>query len=280
MPGDVRRLKVRSMGGYPIFAWRRWSRSSSIACRAQRRMQWSSTTAEFPRHVATRVGTGGGVRRLLSIVRRPQLLRVLGYMLAATSSLLARHPRAVALPPRHPYVLQIGARASRRLRAGRSATGLFGGNSTGGADLFPVNYLLIESLQKFHHFFGDRPEGRVPHRLQPHCSNLWRSRPSLSRATRVFLRGRDGAPAHLRAASASERPALARTLILFYEYSMATTAAASGANHQTGGTGLSQSSSSRAANDDASRHEPSHAKRASSAVVLDPGVRLYPRLGV
>ena len=48
-----------------------------------------------------------------------------------------------------------------------SRTGLFGGNSNWrGPVWFPINYLLIEALQQFHHYYGDGLHGRVPDRLR------------------------------------------------------------------------------------------------------------------
>src|SRR5204862_1328274 len=74
MPGDVRRLKVRSMVGLiPLFAVE--TLEPELVDRLpgfKRRMQWFiDNRPEFRGPVATRVGAGGGVRRLLSIVRRP-----------------------------------------------------------------------------------------------------------------------------------------------------------------------------------------------------------------
>ena len=61
-----------------------------------------------------------------------------------------------ALPREHPYVLERTAGAPRGLRTGRVADRIFGGNSNWrGPVWFPLNYLLIESLQKFHHYLGD-----------------------------------------------------------------------------------------------------------------------------
>ena len=81
--------------------------------------------------------------------------------------LAVRHPRAVSrITATDPYVLQVDGMEHRvDYEPGESTTGLFGGNSNWrGPIWFPVNYLLIESLQKFHHYLGDELQGRVARR--------------------------------------------------------------------------------------------------------------------
>ena len=69
-----------------------------------------------------------------------------------------RHPRALARPPRPSRIVLTSTATEHRVdyEPGESTTGLFGGNSNWrGPVWFPLNYLLIESLQKFHHYYGD-----------------------------------------------------------------------------------------------------------------------------
>ena len=94
----------------------------------------------------------------------------------------------------HPYVLDVGGREHRvGLRAGRVVHGLFGGNSNWrGPVWFPVNYLLIESLQKFHHFLGDSFTVEFPPGSGKQAT-LWEVAAELSRRlTRIFLRDERG----------------------------------------------------------------------------------------
>jgi hypothetical protein len=101
---------------------------------------------------------GRGERRLLSVVNRDQLRSVLQFMLDENEFLSPHGIRAVS---RHhqdnPYVLHVnGAEHRVDYEPAESSTGLFGGNSNWrGPIWFPVNFLLIESLQKFHHYLGD-----------------------------------------------------------------------------------------------------------------------------
>jgi len=103
---------------------------------------------------------------------------------------------------------------------------------------FPVNFLIIESLQKFHHYLGDDfkvecPTGSV------RFMNLWQVADELSqRLSRIFLRGEDGRrPVHGGAEKFQSDPHW-RDLALFYEYFHGDNGAGIGASHQTGWTGL------------------------------------------
>ena len=128
------------------------------------------------------------------------------------------------------------------LRARRiDPPGLFGGNSNWrGPIWFPVNFLLIESLQKFHHYLGDDFQGRVPDRLGPACMTLWEVAAELSRRlTRIFLQGRRTADVRCTARNRvyQDDPHW-RDLVLFYEYFHGDNGSGVGASHQTGWTGL------------------------------------------
>jgi len=244
LPGDVRQLKVRSMVGLiPLFAVE--TLEPDVVDRLpgfHRRMQWFiDNRPEFRGHVTHAVGPGGRPRRLLSIVRRPQLLRVLGYMLDRDEFLAPHGIRALSRwHRRHPYVLAIdGVEHRVDYEPAESTTGLFGGNSNWrGPIWFPVNYLLIESLQKFHHFYGDDLKVECP-TGSGRVLNLWDVAAELSRGlTRLFLRGEDGRrPIYGDCARFQQDPHW-RDLILFSEYFHGDDGRGIGASHQTGWTGL------------------------------------------
>jgi hypothetical protein len=116
---------------------------------------------------------------------------------------------------------------------------MFGGNSNWrGPVWFPVNYLLVESLQKFHHFFGESMKAEFPTGSGQEMS-LWDTAGEISRRlNRLFLRDESGRrPAHASFAALSQDPHW-RDLILFHEYFDGENGAGLGANHQTGWTGL------------------------------------------
>ena len=103
---------------------------------------------------------------------------------------------------------------------------------------FPVNYLLIESLQKFHYFYGESLKVPFP-TGSGRALNLWQVAAELSRRlTRIFLRDRQGRRPVFGGAEKLQRDPHWRDLVLFYEYFHGDTGAGLGASHQTGWTGL------------------------------------------
>jgi hypothetical protein len=242
--GDHYPLKVRSMVGLiPLFAVE--TLEPEVVDRLPgftRRMQWFiENRPEFREHVETLEKPGGGVRRLLSIVSRDQLPKVLRYLLDETEFLSPFGIRAVSQYHRtQPYILQVHGTAHRvDYEPAESSTGLFGGNSNWRGPLwFPVNYLLIESLQKFHHFYGDSlkipfPTGAVE------VLSLWDVSAELSRRlTRLFLRDGNGRRPVYGSTEKFQQDPHWRNLLLFYEYFHGDNGAGIGASHQTGWTAL------------------------------------------
>jgi hypothetical protein len=103
---------------------------------------------------------------------------------------------------------------------------------------FPVNFLLVESLQKFHHYLGDDFKVECP-TGSGRMLTLWEVASEISvRMTRIFLRDENGRrPVHGESAPYRDDPNW-RDLVLFYEYFHGDTGAGVGASHQTGWTGL------------------------------------------
>jgi mannosylglycerate hydrolase MGH1-like protein len=139
-----------------------------------------------------------------------------------------------------PYVLALdGMRYEVRYEPAESSTGLFGGNSNWrGPVWFPVNYLIIEALQKFHYFFGDDLKVECPSG-SGQVMNLWDTASELSRRlTHIFLRDGDGRRPVYGGAEKFQGDPHWRDCVLFYEYFHGDTGAGIGASHQTGWTGL------------------------------------------
>jgi hypothetical protein len=237
-------LKIRSMVGLiPLFAVETLEPEIVDKLPAfRRRMQWFlENRPELREHVSETIKPARGTRRLLSIVTREQLPRMLRFMLDEAEFLSPHGIRAVSQVHRdHPYVLTAdGVEHRVDYEPGESSSGLFGGNSNWrGPIWFPVNYLLIESLQKFHYFYGESLTVPFP-AGSDQTRNLWEVAAELSRRlTRIFLRGTDGRrPVH-GAAETFQRDPHWRDLILFHEYFHGDNGAGIGANHQTGWTGL------------------------------------------
>jgi hypothetical protein len=237
-------MKVRSMVGLiPLFAVETLERKvCNNLTGFNRRLEWFiENRKDLTSNVACMRTPGEGERRLLSILDEDQLRRVLRFMLDENEFLSPYGIRAVSRVHReHPYVLGAnGAEYRVDYEPGESSTGLFGGNSNWrGPIWFPVNFLLIESLQKFHHYLGDDFKVECP-AGSGRMLTLWEVAAELSRRmTRIFLRDEDGhRPVH-GANRLYTEDSNWRDLVLFYEYFHGDTGAGVGASHQTGWTGL------------------------------------------
>jgi hypothetical protein len=180
-------------------------------------------------------------RRLLSIVTKNQLKSILRYMLSENEFLsdygiraLSRHHKA------NPYVLELdGTTYTVDYEPAESRSGMFGGNSNWrGPIWFPVNYLLIESLQKFDFFYGDDFKIEFPTGSEKMLS-LWEISQKLSRRlANIFLRDADGVRAVHGTIEKFQTDEHWRDLPLFYEYFHGDNGRGLGASHQTGWTGL------------------------------------------
>jgi hypothetical protein len=242
--GSQHYLKIRSMVGLiPLFAVE--TLEPEIVDRLpgfKRRMQWFvDNHSAVPEHIEMTQQSARGVRRLLSLVNRKQLKRVLARMLDENEFFSTYGIRALSrFHLDHPYEVQVNGNISRvAYEPAESATGLFGGNSNWrGPIWFPVNYLLVEALQKFHHYYGEDFKVACP----THASretDLWQVAAEISRRlTHIFLRDRTGRRAVTGGTQAFQSDPHWRDLILFYEYFHGDNGAGIGASHQTGWSGL------------------------------------------
>jgi hypothetical protein len=237
-------LRVRSMVGLiPLFAVdtlepELLERLPSF----KRRMDWFiENRPDLTRHLACMNSPGHGERRLLSIVDGEKLKRVLKVMLDEAEFLSQYGIRAVSRYHKdHPYVLNVNGMEHRvDYEPGESSSGLFGGNSNWRGPIWmPVNYLLVESLQKFHHYFGDDYKVEFPtgsgkmHTLAEVAAEISR------RLNSIFLRDSTGRrPVNGEIEKFQADPNW-RDQVLFYEYFHGDSGRGVGASHQTGWTGL------------------------------------------
>jgi len=242
--GEEHFLKIRSMVGLiPLFAVE--TLEPEIVDRLpgfKRRMQWfMDNHPDVPEHIESTERSAHGVRRLLSLVNRRQLRRVLARMLDETEFLSEYGVRALSrYHLEHPYEVYVDGHVSQvDYEPAESTQGLFGGNSNWrGPIWFPVNYLLIESLQKFHHYYGEDFKVECPARSGKEC-DLWEVAAEVSRRlVRIFLRGKDGRRPVSGGEELFNNDPYWKDLILFYEYFHGDNGAGIGASHQTGWTGL------------------------------------------
>ncbi len=140
----------------------------------------------------------------------------------------------------HPYIVSVMGHEHRvDYEPAESSTGLFGGNSNWrGPIWFPVNYLLIESLQKFHYYLGDQYKVECP-TGSGRQSTLWEVAAEISRRlTHIFLQNAEGKRPVFGGTNLLQDDPHWRNHILFYEYFHGDNGAGIGASHQTGWTGL------------------------------------------
>ena len=249
--GDVKPLKIRSLVGLiPLFAVETLEpemlrRLPEFA----KRLEWvMENKPEQAKLVSRWHEPGRGERRLLSLLRGHRMKCLLKRMLDESEFLSEFGVRGLSRYHReHPYVLRddetalpLGQEAlTVNYEPGESETPMFGGNSNWrGPIWFPVNYLMIESMQKFHHYYGDDFKIECPVgsgqmvTLEQAAEEIGR------RLSRIFLKDENGERAVYRQYPLLNRDPEFRDYILFYEYFHGDNGRGVGASHQTGWTAL------------------------------------------
>ena len=237
-------LKIRSMVGLiPLFAVE--TLEADVLDRLpdfKRRLEWFiDNRPDLTGNLPCMRTHGVGERRLLSIANQGQLRSILKFMLDEREFLSPYGIRALSQFHRgHPYKLTVQGMEHRvDYEPGESTTGLFGGNSNWrGPIWFPVNYLLVEALQKFHHYLGDDFRVEFPTGSGTMMS-LWQVAGELSRRmTSLFLQDERGHRPVFGSQEKFQTDPYWRDLLLFHEYFHGDSGVGIGASHQTGWTGL------------------------------------------
>jgi hypothetical protein len=140
----------------------------------------------------------------------------------------------------HPYRFEIGGHGFEvRYQPGESDSGTFGGNSNWRGPIWlPVNYLIIESLQKFHHYYGSDFKVECPTGSGTHLTIEAIAEELGRRVIRLFLLDETGARPSMRQLGALARDPHFRDHLLFFEHFHGDDGRGVGAAHQTGWTGL------------------------------------------
>ena len=243
---DGRRLpmSVQTIAGLiPTFALAIGDRDSfrSFPDFAKRARWFGKYRPELLRNLADITHRGVEDRIRLALVDSPKLERILAIALDEDGLLSPFGVRSVSRRHQaHPFVLELdGQRFVVDYEPGESTTPLFGGNSNWrGPVWFPLNFLLIEALQKHHYFLGDDFKVMMPCGSK-RVATLWDVATELShRLITLFLKDEKGRrPIHGNRAKFQNDPHW-RDLILFYEYFHGDTGEGLGASHQTGWTGV------------------------------------------
>ena len=243
--GERIRLKVRSMVGLiPLFAIMTIEPETLQKLPGfKERLEWFiEHRTKLTRNVACMDKEGVGARRMLAIADpEDKLRRILEKLLSAEEFFSDYGIRALSrFHKDRPYTFSVdGNDNTVSYEPAESSSGLFGGNSNWrGPVWMPVNYLLIESLQKFHHYLGDDFKVECP-TGSGNMMNLWEvSQEISSRLTSIFLQDSDQKRPLYGAIEQFQNDPNWQNLILFHEYFHGDNGAGIGANHQTGWTGL------------------------------------------
>jgi hypothetical protein len=208
----------------------------------RRRMEWFlNHRPDLASLVSRWQEPGLGERHLLALVRCHRMKRLLKRMLDPAEFLSDYGIRALSRHHLdHPYRLDFnGGRYEVGYEPGESTTGLFGGNSNWrGPIWFPINFLLVEAIQKFHHYYGDDflvecPTGSGEKRT------LWQIAAEISRRLEsIFLPGDDGRRPVFGNVELFQSDPHWRNYVPFFEYFHGDNGRGVGASHQTGWTGL------------------------------------------
>ena len=238
------RMRIRSMVGIiPLFAVTTIDATQIANLHGFRhRMQW------FMRHrpdlchnIASLFDRGQHERVLLSVVTPDKLRRILRRLVDPNEFLSDFGIRALSkFHKDSPFELHVNQDVYRvSYEPAESTTYLFGGNSNWrGPIWFPVNYLLIESLQKFHFYFGDNFTVDYPLGTGDRV-NLWELAQALShRLTNLFTRDAQGHRPVFGPYPKHQTDPHFKDHLLFFEYFNGDTGEGLGASHQTGWTAL------------------------------------------
>ncbi|MEH2293610.1 MGH1-like glycoside hydrolase domain-containing protein [Nostoc sp.] len=244
LPERQTTLKVRSIVGLiPLFAIESIEADTlKMLPGFKKRLEWFiQNRPDLRQNVACMETKGVGARRLLAIVSRDKLKSILQKMLDESEFFGPYGIRALSrFHAENPYIFDVnGSQFRVDYEPAESSSGLFGGNSNWrGPVWFPVNFILIESLQKFHYYLGDDFKVECP-TGSGQMMTLWEVASELSqRLTRIFLQNSSGQRPVYGGIQKFQNDPHWRDLILFYEYFHGDNGSGIGASHQTGWTGL------------------------------------------
>jgi hypothetical protein len=210
----------------------------------KKRLNWFlENRKDLARHISCMQpdGDGGHGHRLLAIPSRERLIRVVRYLLDETEFLAPGGIRSLSRFHReNPYVFRVDGQEHRvEYASAESNTGLFGGNSNWrGPIWFPMNYLIVEALERYHHFYGASLRVECPTGSGRFITLKGAADEIASRLSRIFLPDESGRrPCHGGDERFAKDPHW-RDLVLFHEYFSGDSSRGVGASHQTGWTAL------------------------------------------
>ncbi|MEO5803974.1 MAG: glucosidase [Verrucomicrobiota bacterium] len=242
--GRMMPLKVRSLVGLiPLFAVE--SLEPELLEKLpgfHARLKWFlNSRPDLAKLVSHWEECGVGQRRLLSLLRGHRMKCILRRMLDESEFLSDYGVRAISRFHKYnPYVFSChGTELAVNYQPGESESGLFGGNSNWRGPIWmPVNFLIIESLQKFHHYYGDDFKIECPTGSGQFMTINEVADELSRRLCKIFLKDKNGKRPVLLGHEKMENDPHFRDYIQFYEYFHGDNGRGVGASHQTGWTGL------------------------------------------
>jgi mannosylglycerate hydrolase MGH1-like protein/glycosyl hydrolase family 63 len=209
----------------------------------KKRLDWFLTNRpDLARHITCMATSAHDEpRRLLAIPSRERLVRVLRYMLDEQEFLSPFGIRSLSkIHQSHPFSLRFNGDDHRlEYTPGESTTGLFGGNSNWRGPIWlPPNFLLVEALERYHHFYGNAFTVECPTGSGRYLTLEQVAREISRRVASLFLRDASGHRPCLGSDARHAEDPHWRDLMQFHEYFQAETGRGCGASHQTGWTAL------------------------------------------
>jgi hypothetical protein len=180
-------------------------------------------------------------RRLLAVPSKKRLERVLKYVFSSEEFLSPFGLRSLSkIHEKNPFVYKVNGDEYRvAYEPGESSSGLYGGNSNWrGPIWFPINYLLIEALERYHHFYGDSIQIELPAGSGNMVSLKEAADEISGRLASIFLFNKDGNRPAMGSDPRFAKGGIHQDNVLFHEYFHAETGRGLGASHQTGWTAL------------------------------------------
>lgn len=242
--GDVIPLKVRSLVGLlPLFAIE--ALDPEVFQKApifEKRLKWfTHKHSEEECQMACIYTPGGEKARQMAILRCDQLKRVFKYLFDENEFLSDYGIRSLSKHHKdNPYIFhKDGMQFEVGYEPAESRSGLYGGNSNWrGPIWFPINYLLIEALQRYHHYYKDTLKIEFPTGSGVYMDLKEIARELSRRLIKLFLPNKEGRRPIFGGAKKFQDDPHWKDYILFYEYFHGDNGAGIGASHQTGWTGL------------------------------------------
>ena len=246
--GTALPLRVRSLVGLvPLLAVEVLDQQTILALPGfRKRLRWFiHNRPDLSQHISylDRKTESGEkcVQRLLAVPSRERLVRVLRYVLDENEFLSPHGIRAVSrVYEAHPYSVRFDGRDHKiDYEPGESTNNLFGGNSNWrGPVWFPLNYLIIEALERYHYFYGDDLKVECPVGSGKFLNLLEVARELATRLARIFLPDENGRRPCFGGDERFAQDPYWQGLLWFHEYFHGDTGRGLGATHQTGWTAL------------------------------------------